>query len=219
MADLGAAVDAAAGYVVLPVCAIAFLGGIGPGRPLIGQHSTCRAARPTEGALGLGPLGQEPAGLPAQRVAIVPAAPTPHCVMSGCCRRPTSSCTPPPRTGLRRQPDPGGRSPVRRRVGRVAWSTTHPPAPGAGQWDSSAPTPTVRSWRPAGCRTATSECPYRLEWDHTGTAPGRLASVASLTNRARSPHPCCGPTHARRLTPGNPGRTTPKRCADGRSRA
>jgi hypothetical protein len=34
MADLGAAVDAAAGYVVLPVCAIAFLGGIGPGRPL-----------------------------------------------------------------------------------------------------------------------------------------------------------------------------------------
>jgi hypothetical protein len=40
-----------------------------------------------EGAFGLGPVGQEPAGLPAQRVAVVPAPLLgSHSAMSECCR-------------------------------------------------------------------------------------------------------------------------------------
>jgi hypothetical protein len=70
-----------------------------------------------EGAFGFAAVGEEAAGLPAQRVAIVPAPRLGSALDSErVLSRPTSKQYSLPRgCGCGRQPEPGGRSPVRRR--------------------------------------------------------------------------------------------------------
>jgi hypothetical protein len=121
-----------------------------------------------KGAFGFGPVGEEPAWLPAQRVAVVPAPLLgSHSAMSRCRRSRR-------RAVRRHRADPAAagspslwvRSP-RAVVGGPGSLVPHPStSSGSGQWHSSAPTPTARSWRPAGCRTATSACC----WTHPATS-------------------------------------------------